>query len=96
MPCFVPENSQHLRWHVIMPEKLPGPGGVRHHPMFEIAEWVRDERNGPTEKGHWVRWGYCGDFPSLCRATYIMPFPGQDTLTKVLAVAEGSDAVSAA
>lgn len=80
MPCFVPEEHKRHRWHVIRPTDVDG----NPQPFFEIAEWVNDESNGPTEKGHWVRWGYCGDFPSLCHAVYVMPFPGQDTLTEAL------------
>lgn len=74
MPCFVPDEFKHLRWHVL-----------RSHfnrKMFEIAEWNNSEDNGPVDKGHWVRWGYCGDFPSLCQADYIGPFPDQEMLEK--------------
>ena len=81
MPCFVPEEHKRHRWHVIRPINFVT-GAPR--PFFEIAEWVNDEANGPIEMGHWVRWGYCGDFPSLCRAAYVMPFPRQGTLTKEL------------
>ena len=77
MPCFVPEQFRDRRWHVIRPL---GVNGVPHR-FFEIAEWVNDENNGPTEKGHWVRWGYCGDFPSLCQANYVGPFPDQEMLS---------------
>lgn len=83
MPCFVPDEHKHLRWHVIQPTKLVGPGPQARHPMAEIAEWVNDEANGPDEKGHWVRWGYCGDFPSLCQAVYIGPFPNQEMLDEI-------------
>ena len=72
MPCFVPEEYRPLKWHVIRSTFRGG--------NFEIAQWVNDERNGPDEKGHWVRWGYCGDFPSLCQADYIGPFPDQGML----------------
>jgi hypothetical protein len=75
MPCFVPDQFKDKRWHVIRATLLGGsPGG------FEIAEWVNDEANGPTEGGHWVRWGRCGDFPSLCHAIYVGPFPDQKML----------------
>lgn len=75
MPCFVPEFARGIRWHIIRPRSLNG-----RVMGFEIAEWVNDENNGPTEGGHWIRWGYCGDFPSLCRADYIGPFPDQGML----------------
>lgn len=76
MSCFVPEQHRDKRWHVIRPRGL-----VNRVRQFEIAEWVNDERNGPTEGGHWVRWGYCGDFPSLCQADYVGPFPDQEMLS---------------
>jgi hypothetical protein len=46
---------------------------------WERAEWRNDERNGPSQGGHWVRWGYCGDFPSLCKAVYIGPAIDQES-----------------
>lgn len=76
MSCVVPDEYKHLRWHVIRPRMGKQP--------FEIAEWVNNEENGPTEKGHWIRWGYCGDFPSLCQADYIGPFPEQQMLENAL------------
>lgn len=33
-----------------------------HHGWNERAEW---------NDGIWVRWGYCGDCPELCQATYL-------------------------
>ena len=62
--CFVPNKFKDLRWHVIK----------SHYDRdgFEVAEWINDPKNGP-DGGHWVRWGYCGDFPSLCQADYIGP-----------------------
>jgi hypothetical protein len=81
MGCFVPEKYRQLRWHVILP--MNGLTGQAHK-HFEIAEWVNDEANGPIECGHWVRWGYCGDFPSLCQAEYVAPFADQDLLTRHL------------
>lgn len=71
MSCFVPEQFRKLRWHVIKSQHIGG---------FEIAEWVECEANGPTERGHWLRWGRTGDFPSLCQATYVGPFPDQAML----------------
>lgn len=78
MSCFVPDEFKHLKWHVLLPTK--GLGSNEPRPFFEIAEWINNEANGPTEKGHWLRWGYCGDFPSLCHAIYIGPFPDQEML----------------
>ncbi len=63
MPCLVPEQLKHYRYHYIL--NMFG--------RIELAEWVNDDRNGPSELGHWVRWGCCGDFPSLCQAEYIGP-----------------------
>lgn len=68
MACRVPDDLQGERFHIIRPHC--------DLPLFEIAEWVACESNGPTERGHWVRWGYCGDFPSLCRADYLGPYRG--------------------
>lgn len=79
MPCFVPEQNRHLRWHIIQPTR--DHAGAPHR-FFEIAEWVNNEANGPNERGHWVRWGYCGDFPSLCQADYVGPVQDQDLLTQ--------------
>lgn len=76
MPCYVPDEHRHLRWHVIVPNPFVGYPG-----HWEIAEWVNDEGNAP-DPGHWVRWGYCGDFPSLCQAVYVGPFPDQEMLNK--------------
>jgi hypothetical protein len=76
MACFVPDAYKHMRWHVIWPILITG----KRAKHFEIAEWVNCEDNGLIEKGHWVRWGYCGDFPSLCKANYIGPFPDQAML----------------
>lgn len=89
MPCFVPEEHRGLRWHIIRP-KVPylTPDSMSY---FEIAEWVNDEANGPTERGHWVRWGKTGDFPSLCQAEYLAPFPDQEMLT--VASSEASKAL---
>jgi hypothetical protein len=64
MPCYVPEEFKGERFHVIKP---------RYGSGFEVAEWVNNRANGPEEGGHWLRWGYCGDFPSLCHADYIGP-----------------------
>ncbi len=69
MPCFVPSEHRHRRWHLIRSTLGNFPYGY----FWERAEWVNDPENGPTEGGHWVRWGYCGDFPSLCYAVYIGP-----------------------
>jgi len=69
--CFVPERFKHLKWHVL---KVEYPTGI----MWERAEWVNDPENGPTEGGHWVRWGKTGDFPSLCKADYFAPAVDQD------------------
>lgn len=81
MSCFVPDCFKHLRWHVIRPQKLyAGEWNQSKVNHFEIAEWINDERNGPSEKGHWIRWGHCGDFPSLCHAEYVGPFPDQEML----------------
>lgn len=78
MSCFVPEKFRDQRWHVIRPTDIKGV--PQKH--FEIAEWINDvDGNGPIERGHWLRWGYCGDFPSLCQATYIGPFPDQEMLS---------------
>lgn len=75
MPCFVPPQHRHLKWHVIrmwlVPEEPPT--------FYERAEWVNCEENGPTQGGHWVRWGKTGDFPSLCKAIYIGPSVDQDS-----------------
>lgn len=79
MSCFVPEQYRNLRWHILRPNV---PWRDMPTPYFEIAEWINNEDNGPTEKGHWVRWGYCGDFPSLCQANYIGPFPDQEMLER--------------
>ena len=71
MPCHVPEQYRHVRWHIIRPT------ACGQHMTFECAEWVNNEDNGPTEHGHWKRWGYCGDFPSLCKAEYLGPLPNR-------------------
>lgn len=78
--CHVPDEYKHLRWHVIKPHVLSSNGWSTGNRGYEIAEWVNNEDNGPTEKGHWVRWGSCGDFPSLSHADYVGPFPNQEML----------------
>jgi hypothetical protein len=70
--CRVPPQHRHLRWHVIRGLEYLGA-------YYERAEWVNDPENGPSEGGHWVRWGRCGDFPSLCLADYIGPALDQDS-----------------
>jgi hypothetical protein len=87
MPCFVPKKYKHLRWHVIQPTDFYA---GKPSPYFEIAEWVNNNANGPNDRGHWVRWGHCGDFPSLCRAEYVAPFPDQEMLENKLREANGS------
>ena len=84
MTCFVPDEHKDKRWHVLRPHKLNRDGEWSHNEVlhFEIAEWVNNEENGPTERGHWVRWGCCGDFPSLCHADYVGPFPDPNMLEK--------------
>jgi hypothetical protein len=77
MSCFVPPQYRHLKWHVIKTNLLPDE--PEYEGFYERAEWVNDERNGPTEGGHWVRWGYCGGFPSLCLAKYIGPALDQES-----------------
>jgi len=70
MPCFVPPQYRHLRWHMIQSDIGLKP--------IERAEWVNCEENGPTEGGHWIRWGRTGDFPSLCKARYLWPAVDQE------------------
>lgn len=67
MSCFVPDEYKHLRWHIIKTIIFGEPL------YYERAEWINDPRNGLKEQGYWLRWGYCGDFPSLCQAVYIGP-----------------------
>jgi hypothetical protein len=74
MSCYVPDQYKHLKWHIL--RSWHG----KQDRVFEVAEWVNNEENGPTEKGHWVRWGYCGDFPSLCQADYVGPIQNQEML----------------
>lgn len=74
MACFVPPEYRHIKWHIIRMAL------VDDEPTFwERAEWVNCAENGPTEGGHWVRWGRTGDFPSLCHARYIGPALDQDS-----------------
>jgi hypothetical protein len=85
MPCRVPEQFSHIRWHAIRPDVFDTDVTEEHGPWWrsgdkiEIAEWVHDpEGNGPSEGGHWLRWGKTGDFPSLCQAEYIGPLQDQE------------------
>jgi hypothetical protein len=79
MTCFVPPQYRHLKWHVIKGELLLRHDDPEYEGFYERAEWVNDERNGSTEGGYWIRWGYCGDFPSLCHAKYIGPALDQES-----------------
>ena len=75
--CHVPLRYKHLKWHVIRGNLLGEPEPKSR--FYERAEWVNDPENGPAEGGHWVRWGYCGNFPSLCQADYVGPAIDQDS-----------------
>lgn len=74
MPCFVPPQYRHLKWHIIRMALIDD-----EPTTWERAEWVNCPENGPSESGHWVRWGRTGDFPSLCKARYIGPALDQES-----------------
>ncbi len=78
MSCFVPPQYRHLKWHVIQQQLCPD--DPDYEGLYERAEWVNYPENGPTEDGgHWLRWGYCGDAPSLFLARYIGPALDQES-----------------
>jgi hypothetical protein len=75
MPCFVPEEYRHLRWHILQSHLIEDDPPT----FYERSEWVNCAENGETEGGHWLRYGRVGDFPSLCKCIYIGPADDQES-----------------
>ena len=69
MPCHAPPQHAHLKWHVI--KRVESDATI-----YERAQWVPDNGAGYPI---WIRWGYCGDFASLCQSSYVGPAVDQDS-----------------